>query len=798
MVTTSGPVPVRPDALGAPTIGTPLPNTSLYILDEHLEPVPDGVPGELFISGDGLARGYLDRPELTAERFLPNPFSDDPHARMYRTGDRVRYLPSGELAFLGPHRQSGPDSRARESSQERSAARLASTTRFLDAVTVAGQDSALGTYLVSYAVTRSRPPATELRDFLERLLPAHMVPARIVCLDELPMTPNGKVDIAALPTPKDISAQTDRTFQAPRTETEEAVAKAWSQILGRSRISVYDDFFELGGHSLVAAQIISRANRRFAVDLPLQAIFDAPTIESFAAWIDRSRRETRRRAAIVHEETPGDLLRRIDALSDEEVEKRLQEIVVKQSAPSARRARLTALLEELSSRPREAPVSYSQRRLWRILHGSDGGSFHNLGRVLRIRGPLDEGALKRSLEALVQRHEMLRTVFPARDEQPVQRILPSLEVAIEHHVVSESDPARRMARAHELVREESKQSFELSQGPLFRVLLIDMGQEDRFLALILFHIIVDGWSMKVIARELSALYQAFAQGQPSPLPPLTIQYADFATWQRRELDDQALEGPSSYWREQLHGARADLDLPTTYARPAEPDHEGAIHISEIPAELSHGVQRVAGAEGATPYMAFLSAFNVLLWHYTKQEDILLISTNAGRTRPEIEQLIGFFVNPLAMRTDLRGDPSFRELLRRVRKTVLDARRNQEAPLDVVLEQVSRDRESGHGPRFQVLFDYQEAVPAPESWPGLEVGEWEMVDKGTALIDLAVAIETQSNGIIKTMFQYPTGLFSEAAIADMSDRLHRLLRRIVDDPERPVSELARFAPDDARS
>jgi amino acid adenylation domain-containing protein len=792
VVTTSGLVPARSDARRAPTIGRPVANTWVYVLDEHLQPVPEGVPGELFISGAGLARGYLGQPELTAERFLTDPFSDDPRGRMYRSGDRVRYVAGGELEFLGRSDDQVQIRGARVEPGEVSSA-LCRHPDVLDAFTLPREDRTLGVYLVSYVAAERDLSSAELRDFLKASLPAHMVPTTVVCLTEMPMTPNGKVDVERLPAVGDVGSLADRPFQPPRTETEEGVARIWREILGREEMSVHDDFFELGGHSLVAAQVIARARKHFAVELPLQVLFDAPTIESFAALVDQSRASSERIAPITHEDSALDLLRRVDQLSDEQVTQTLAELTVYRHGSTARRERLIEVLRALASEPREAPVSYSQRRLWRILSGSKGGSFHNIARVLHIRGALDRDALERSLNTMVERHEMLRTVFVTREGQPIQRILPSARVTIEELDASASADSseERRTRARALVREQSKQPFDLERGPLFRVLLIDLGPGEQMLALIMLHIIVDGWSMKVLARELSALYGAFARGQPSQLPPLPIQYADFAAWQRRELDDDALAGSLQYWREQLQGAPQSLDLPISGQRPAEPDDRGAIHVAEISAELVCRVQQLASSEGATPYMAFLAAFNALLGHVSGQEDILFISTHAGRTRPELEQMIGFFVNPLAMRTDLRGAPSFRALLRRVRATVLAARRNQDAPLDMVLEQVCQNASAGRRPNFQVLFDYQESIPTPEPWPGLDVGAWEMIDKGTAVIDLAVGLEAQDDGRVKSMFQYPTQLFSETAIASMNEQFGRLLEAVVADPDRPVGELARL-------
>ncbi|HYH80916.1 MAG TPA: amino acid adenylation domain-containing protein, partial [Longimicrobium sp.] len=598
VVATSGVVAAARGSGRAPGIGRPIHNVRAYVLDRRLEPVPVGVPGELCVGGAQVARGYLGRAGLTAENFVPDPFRG-PGARMYRTGDQVRWLASGELEFLGRlDRQVKVRGFRIELGEIEGALRRSEGVA--DCVVVAREDVPGEKRLVAYVVGEARAEA--LRDRLRRSLPEYMVPSAFVFLDALPLTPSGKLDRKALPAPELASAE-DR-YVAPRTPVEEVLAGIWAEVLRLERVGVHDSFFELGGHSLLAARVVSRIRELFGVEVPLRALFEGPTVAELAGRVEEVRR-----AGLP---------------------------VLPPVVPTERTGAL--------------PLSFAQERLWFIDRLEPGSSVYNIPVARRLGGALDEAALERSLSEIVRRHEVLRTVFAEVDGEPVQVIAPFGGFALPVEELSGLGEADREAALGRRAGEEARRAFDLSAGPLFRAALLRLGAEDHVLLLSMHHVVSDGWSMGVLFRELSALYEAYREGRESPLPELAVQYADYAVWQREQLEGEVLDRQLAYWRERLAGAPDLLELPTDRPRPPMRTYRGATVPVELSPELLERLQRLGRSEGATLYMVLLGAFQVLLATYAGSEDVVVGSPIAGRMRKEVEKLIGFFVNTLVLRT----------------------------------------------------------------------------------------------------------------------------------------------------
>ncbi|HSP79762.1 MAG TPA: condensation domain-containing protein, partial [Myxococcaceae bacterium] len=616
-----------PEGASAVPIGQPISNTSAYVLDEHLRPVPVGVPGELYVGGEGVARGYLGRPELTAERFLPDPFSTTPGARLYRTGDKVRWLACGALEYVGRI-----DFQVKLRGFRIELGEVESALRELpglhEAVVLAREDVPGDKRLVAYVVPDKgqSPDSGQLRAALLAKLPEHMVPSAFVVLEALPLTPNGKVDRKALPAP-DGSALALQPSRPPETETEKKLAAIWAEVLRVEQVGAEDDFFALGGHSLLATQVLSRVRATFGVELPLRALFEAPTVAGLASRF-----------------------------------------------PAAVRTQAPPLVPV--SREGHLPLSFAQQRLWFLDQLEPGRPFYNVPLAFRVSGRLDVAALERGFHALVERHESLRTIFVTRDEEPQQLISPAVEMPLSVVDLSEVPQPEREVEAKRLAEEEARRPFSLERGPLLRTLLLRLGEDEHVLLITLHHIISDGWSLGVLVREVAALYHAFASGQRPRLEPLPVQYADYAAWQRQWLRGEALEVQLAYWRQRLEGAPAALELPTDRPRPPVQTYRGDNVPVRLPRELSESLQRLCQQEGVTPFMVLLAAWQALLSRYSGQEDVCVGSPIAGRTQAETEGLIGFFVNTLVLRAQVQPGASFRELLAQVRDTTLGAYEHQ--------------------------------------------------------------------------------------------------------------------------
>jgi amino acid adenylation domain-containing protein/non-ribosomal peptide synthase protein (TIGR01720 family) len=749
VVTTSGRVPANASRAAAPSIGRPIDNTRLYILNQHLQLVPIGVPGELHIGGAGLARGYLNRPDLTAEKFVTDPFAAPASGggqagtsnRLYKTGDLVRYLPNGEIEFLGRIDQQVKVRGCRIELGEIEAA-LTRHPAIKTAAVISHTDDVGSPRLAAYLVPQQlpAPSSIELRAFLKRTLPDYMVPAAFVVLDALPLTPNGKVDRRALPAPEWLP--TRGAYSAPRTPVEEILADTWSQVLHVKRVGIHDDFFELGGHSLLATQVVSRVREAFHVDLPLRSLFEAPTVAELARSVEAARCGA---PADVGSITRGD--------------------------------------------GSDLPLSFAQQRLWFLDRLEPGSPLYNVAAAVRLTGSLDVTALERSLNEVVRRHEVLRATFPAIDGQAQLVVTPSLNVPLPVTDLQALPQPYREAEAQRLMRDEAQRSFDLGSGPLLRVHLIRLTPLDQLLLFSIHHIVFDGWSTSVFIRETAALYDAFTHDRPAPLPELPIQYADFAHWQRQWLHGAALQQQLAYWTQQLNGELPVLNLPTDRPRPALQTNHGAQVTFTLPADLALALNELCHQSGVTLFMTLLAAFDTLLQRYTGQDDICIGTPIANRTRAEIEDLIGCFVNTLVMRIRLDGVSgalTFRELLQHVREVTLNAYAHQDLPFEMIVDALHLSRDLSRTPLFQAMLVLQNAPVQALELPGLTVTEVP-VEVGIANFDLTLTLQDQPSGLCG-VFEYNTDLFDASTIERLAQQWQVLLSGIVANPDRPIAAL----------
>ncbi|MBD2002953.1 MULTISPECIES: non-ribosomal peptide synthetase [Cyanophyceae] len=716
------------------SIGRPIANTQVYLLDAHLQPVPIGVPGELYIGGAGLARGYLNRPDLTAEKFILHSFTDEPKTRLYKTGDIARYLPNGDIEYIG---RSDHQVKIRGFRIELGEIEVALRQHPMvkEAVVLVKEDKPGDKYLVACVVpTEETPTISCLRRFLK--LPEYMIPATFAMLSELPRTPNGKVDRQALQALETRRQHSD--FVAARTYLEEIVAGIWAKILGLEQVGIYDNFFELGGHSLLATQVVSQLRQVLEIELPVRCLFESPTV--------------------------SELSHRIEAT---------MKLGQKLEMPIERVSRTINL-----------PLSFAQARLWFLEQLQPGTAVHNIPAAVRLSGSLNVAALEQSFNEIIKRHEALRTVFVTVDGQPFQAIAPSLTLTLPVVDLRRLPTIEQDNEVQRLATQEAQRPFDLTQGMLLRGTLLQLDETEYVLLLTMHHIIFDAWSIGVLIGELAALYKAFCAGVPSPLPDLSIQYADFAVWQQERSHLEVLESQLAYWKKQLAGLPV-LELPGT-KRPASLTNQGATHSFLVSSVLSQALKTLSRQEGVTLFMTLLAAFEVLLQRYTGLEDIVVGTDVANRNRAETEPLIGFFVNLLVLRTNLAGNPSFRELLGRVREVALQAYAHQDLPFAKLVEALRPERKGNHTPLFQILFVLQNAPMPALELPGLSLKLLD-IDSGTAKFDLALLVSETEQGIVGT-WNYRTDLFEKSAIARMSGHLETLLESIVAQPDARINTL----------
>ncbi|HYC89889.1 MAG TPA: amino acid adenylation domain-containing protein, partial [Thermoanaerobaculia bacterium] len=712
-------------------IGLPIANARVYVLDEERKPVPAGIAGELYIGGAGVARGYLNRPELTAEKFIADPFSTGTEARLYRTGDRVRRRRDGVIEFLG---RADDQVKIRgfriEPGEIEAALRRHPSVR--DAVVLVREDKPGDRRLIAFVVSRNGEPvpAAELRTALKASLPEFMVPSAFVPLETIPMLPNGKLDRRTLAR-MDVTIETSQAYAAPRNETESRLVAIWSEVLNVApeRIGIHDNFFELGGHSLLATRVSSKIRAELEVELPLKALFERTSIAQLAELIATARRR----------DIPPIL-------------------------PADRTGRL--------------PLSFAQERLWFIHQLEPESAGYNVPGAVLLRGDVDAELLERAFNALIARHENLRTVFPSVDGRAEQRILDRFDFKLERLEAGTQDEARRICQA------DAVAPFDLANGPLLRGKLIRLADDRHVLMVNMHHIISDGWSLGVFVSELGAIVEALRQGRAPELPALPIQYADYSVWQRNWLEEGGvLEAQLAYWKQKLTGAPESLELPTDFARPGVQSFAGATRTFALDAELTAQLRRLAEQHGATLYMVLVAAVKALLHRYSGQTDIVVGSPIANRQYAETEGLIGMFVNTLALRDQVEGEEPFAALLAKVKATCLEAYEHQDAPFEKVVDAVRPQRNMAISPLFQVMVILQNAGtealdPSIELYP---------LESTVSKFDLTVELSETADGLAGAI-EYSTTLYRPETIARMIEHLSALCRAIVATPFARVCDL----------
>lgn len=719
-------------------IGFPLTNTQIYVLDRFMQPVPVGMPGELYIGGDGLARGYLNRPALTAERFIPHPYSETPGGRLYVTGDLVVSRPDGSIEFLG---RNDDQVKMRGYRIELGEINLAVEAHpaVKEAAILLREDIPGDKRIVGYVVTEDEAVTDwELQAFLHESLPAYMVPSAFVMLDALPLNPNGKIDRRNLPRPEHQSQRLAADFVPPRTHVEQLLAQIWCEVLSIPEVSIDANFFELGGHSLLATQVTSGIQAVFNVALSLWTFFESATIRELAPHVEA-------------------------ALSAE------QGLFVPPLQP----------VEHEALRP----LSFAQQRLWFIDQLTPNTAAYNVPHVLRIKGHLDSDAVAWIFNQIVQRHETLRTTFVAVEGTPYQKVAPELNLPLPVIDLQTFPAEAREAEAWRLAHREARRPFDLAQGPLIRTTLLQLDEADYMLLLTMHHIISDGWSVGVFVQEVAAFAQVAETGESSLLPDLPIQYADFAAWQNGWLQGEALERLVEYWRGQLGHDLPVLALPLDKPRPQEQTFQGGRHPVTLSAKLTTALKTFGQQEGVTLFTVLLAAFKVVLHYHAEQVDIVVGTDVANRNRVELEGLIGFFVNQLALRTDLSGDPDFREVLQRVHRVSLDAFTHQDLPFDKLIEVLNPQRNLSHTPVFQAKFVLQ-APLEPLQIPGLSI-EFLESDSGTAKFDLLLNVWETNEGL-RGLFMYSKDIFNDATTARMLAHFETVLQIVTENPQTPLS------------
>ncbi len=725
-------------------IGRPIANTQLYILDGQSSPVPVGVPGELHIGGVQLARGYLRSPELTAERFVVNPFDPTGKTRLYKTGDLCRYLSEGSIEFLGREDDQVKIRGVRIELGEIEAV-LSGHGSVGQAVVIARQDRPGEKRLVGYVVMRPGQGASgsELREYLSQCLPEYMVPSAIVVMDSLPLTVSGKVDRRALPAPSWDQGEGRAPYASPETPVQEALCGIFGEVLGVEKVGIHDNFFELGGHSLLATKAVYRLQAQLGVDLSVQSLFENPTAVKLSEVVERKSREEE----VCH---GGEVIARI---------------------------------------PGDGPqsTSFAQQRMWFLYEIESVKPLYNLPFALTLRGPLRLQALEESVNDLLSRHDALRTTFDVREGEPVQIVHPHVARRLE--VESLEGPLGEgpgWVGEHPAIKREACIPFDLRQGPLIRMKLFRVSEQEHVLVLTMHHIVSDGWSMDVLFGELSRAYSARVEGRQPELEPLAVRYVDYAVWQREWLEGPVLKDLQEYWRGQLKGELPVLELPADRVRSSTPSFNGRCESRRLGKVLSESIKRLSRNEGKTLFMTLLGGFEVLLHRMTGQEDIIVGSPIANRTRQELEPLIGFFVNTLALRCDLSGNPTFEEVLTRIEQVCLEAYAHQDLPFEQLVDQLHPMREPGRNPLFEVVFVLAKAHGPKMHLPELEV-ECETVPTDTAKFDLTLFMEERAEELV-AIAEYRSDLFSAESVSRLLERYERVLEWMVREPRTAISDV----------
>lgn len=721
-------------------VGQPLPGAEALILDEKGAPVEPSAAGEIYIRTPYRTLGYYGNPELTASVFVRNPSSDDPSDIVYRTGDLGRRLDDGNIEYLGRNDQQVKVRGVRVEIEEIESA-IYDTGLAKEAAVRSWPDRLGNLFLCAYVVLSEPVPVERIRTAVLSALPEYMVPAAFVVMEHLPHTSSDKVDRKALPPLEEVRPRVSEKPMAPRNEMEAAVASIFSGVLGIEKVGPDEDFFLLGGHSLLATLVISRVRRLLKVDVPLRSLFEAHTV---AGLVEKIRIAAGGYAAVEEPIRP-------------------------------------------TSRETAPPLSFAQQRLWFLDQFRPGGDNFNILAPVSISGPLDFCALQRSLDEIVRRHEVLRTLFVTEEGEAALRISPAETVPLPVLDLSVLPAAEQQTDLRLFLNELARRPFDLAGGPLFRTELVRLGPQEHVLALNMHHIVSDDWSLNVLLRELGQFYQADLNKQHSPLPELPIQYADFAAWQRRWLIGEVLERQLRYWRKQLAGLPRMIELPLDHPRPAVQSIRGSRISLQLPVELTESLKSLSQSKNVTLFMSLLAVFQLLLLRYTGTRDLAIGTPIATRNRVEIEGLIGFFINTLVLRANLSGDPTFSELLTRVREIALEAYAHQDLPFEKLVEDLRPERNLSHSPLFQVMFGFQNAPMAELACAGLRLTPLD-VETHAVKYDLRMAVEEVNSGGLLLHMDYSTDLFHPATVERMLGHFLNLLQSAVNRPDGRVSEL----------
>ena len=728
---------VPDDATRIP-IGYPIANSTLYILDERLRPVPIGVPGEIYLGGYGLAQGYLNDPEKTAKAFVPNPISDVNEDRLYKTGDLGKWLPDGSVDFLG-RIDTQVKIRGHRIELGEIESVLTDYIEVKDSVVIIKDYRGGNKLIVAYYVAEVELSINSLRYFLKEKVPDYMIPNIFIRLDRLPLNPNGKVDKKALPEPEGLRPEMDTVYRAPSNDIENVIAGIWQDVLGVDKIGIHDNFFDLGGHSIKATQAVTRMKEALDVNLPIRAIFENPTIRE------------------------------------------LEGIIIELQSKEVRLSSIPELEKQSVYE-----VSHAQRRLWFLDKLIPNSPSYNIHGDILIEGGLNIDAVTKALQIIVNRHESLRTTFSTRDDKPVQIISDYLKVDLPLIDLTDKPEDKQDIYVEQIIEEEASTPFNLEKGPLFRVKIIRLAPLKHTLLLTMHHIISDGWSMGIILKEATSAYFAAIDSKTPKLPELHIQYKDFAYWQNRLLEYGSLKDQEEYWLKKLGGRLPILDLSTNRSRPPVQTQNGYVHRFRVDSTLTSRLKELSKGHDVTLFMILLGALGVFLNKLTQQDDIIIGSPIAGRGHHDLENLIGFFVNTLALRMDLATDPDFIELLQQVKKTCLDAYANQDYPFDRLIDLLNPVRDTSRTPIFNVMFVLQNATEdfSKGSLGGITFKDVTR-DRDIAKFDLTLFV-FEVGDHLEMQFEYNTDLFSARTIGRYAGYFCNLLREVVERPYDSIS------------
>ncbi len=725
------------NSLTAP-IGHPIGNSKVYLLDINLQQVPVGGIGEIFIGGIGLARGYFNRPDLTAEKFLPDPFTDIKGSRMYRTGDTARYLNDGTIEFIGrvDYQVKIRGFRIELGEIE---AQINSLPNVKNSVVIASKDNSGNERLIAYFISDEKNiDAEKLKNKLREKLPEYMIPYAIVLLDEFPLTPNGKIDRKNLPLPDTLN---DNEITAmPRNTNEEIIANIWKDILKINQIGIKQNFFEIGGHSLLATQVVSRINESFNIQLPIKYIFEYPTIASLSKEIEKYK-----------------------------------------SNGTNNLPTITKVNRDIN-----LPLSFSQKRLWFLNELKPNDPSYNITSAFKISGNLNIEILSESIKLIIQRHEILRTVFIDNHGQPAQKILDEINFEIKVKDFTNLSEKEAETKAKEIAFNEGRVVFNLAKGPLLKSTLIKLNDSNSIMVFTIHHIIADGWSIPILIKEIAEYYNSIKTNNNVEIKELPIQYADYAYWQNLYLESDNYKTQLEYWKNQLAGIPPLLELPLDKPRPSVQTFNGNKISFTIEPELTSALNKISQKENVTLYMTMLSAFQLLLSKYSNQKDIVIGTPIAGRNKKELENLIGFFVNNLVIRTTFDNKLTFRKLLKQVRETSLDAYANQDLPFEKLVEELQPERDMSHAPIFQVMFVFQNIPFDSAAINDIQLKPIE-IETGTTTFDLSLTLSEVGNSI-SAIFEYNTDLFYEETIKRFIRHYKILLTLLVKNVKQKISKI----------